>query len=203
MQSKVFAVAFSFLLLLALSSLMFMSRVGANFVAAPANPEICFLSPVNTTYSSNNISIDVGFETYKTHYHGGPTLETSRQFQYALDEGEFQRVRITHSIIGEQPGSDVWFEGFIQLHNLAEGRHNLTVKVVFDYSEPGYPPSQNYNIHTETIANAYIEINSQHESPHDTSETQGYLPIIVSVAAITLVSSAFVYAYRRRQKPAA
>lgn len=195
-----FAVAFSFLLLLTASALMFMPRAEANFVFPPANPEIRFLSPVNTTYSSNNISIDVGFETYKTHYQGGPTLEISRQFQYALDEGEFQLVRITNSSIGEQPGSDVWFEGFIQLHNLAEGRHNLTVKVVFDYSEPSYPPSQKYSIHTETISNAYIEINSQYESPQNTSEEQGYLPIIGSVAAIAIVSSASAVTYRRRQK---
>jgi hypothetical protein len=201
MRGKVFAVVCSFLLLLALLSLMFMPRAMANFVSAPANPEIHFLSPVNTTYSSNDVSINVGFETYRTHYSGGPTLELSRQFQYSLDGAEFQRVRITNSSIGQQPGSDVWFEGFIQLHNLTEGRHNLTVKVAFNYSAPSYPSSQRYSIHTETVSNASIVIDSQYDSSGNTSETPVYLPIIVSVVALALVSSASVFTYRRRQKP--
>ncbi len=188
------------LLLLVLSSLSLMPSAEANFVSPPANPEIHFLSPVNTTYSSNNISINIGFETYKTSYYAGPRLESSRQFQYALDGEEYQRIRITNASIGQNPGSQVWFEGLIQLHNLTEGLHNLTVKVVFNYSEPSYPPSQNYNIHTETISNAYLVIDSQYDSTHNALETPVYLLIIGSVVAIALVSSAALCAYRRRQK---
>jgi hypothetical protein len=198
MQKKVFAVAFSFLLL-TLSTLMFMPRAEANFVSPPANPEIHFLTPVNTTYSSNNISVEVGFETYRTHYHGGPTLELSRQFQYSLDGTDYQRVRITNSSIGQQPGSNVWFEGFIQLHNLTEGWHNLTVKVVFNYSEPAYPPSQRYDIHTETVSNAYFVIDSSNDSLHNTSEAPVNYPIIVLVVAVALVSSVSAFAYRRQK----
>lgn len=115
MLSRVFAGVCLFLLVLTLSALMFISRAEANFVLPPVNPEIHFLSPVNTTYCSNNVSIKVGFETYKTHYYGGPTADFLRQFQYALDGGEFQRITITNSSIGQNPGSQVWFEGLIRL----------------------------------------------------------------------------------------
>ena len=93
----------------------------------------------------------------------------------------------------------MWFEGLIHLQNLTEGRHNLTVKVVFDYSEATYP-DQHYDIHTETISNAYLTINSEYDSSHNTSETPSYLPIIVSVVAIALVSSVSAFTYHKRQK---
>src|SRR3990172_6435250 len=123
-------VALCLILLLSLSILTgysFANRANANFVFPPSNPVITFESPINTTYNTNNISLKVEFYTYKTGYYGAPEEESLRQFQYSIDKNDFQPIEITNSSIGKNPGTEVYFDGLINLHQLSEGYHNLTV----------------------------------------------------------------------------
>ena len=115
-QKKLFPLSFTFLLLiLLLTSPSFTKIANANFVFGPTNPIIYFKSPVNTTYTTNNISLAVKFDTYKTGYYGAPEDESLRQFQYSIDGKELQPIEITNSSIGINPGADVFFEGLIHL----------------------------------------------------------------------------------------
>ena len=176
-------VALWLILLLSLSILTgysFANRANANFVFPPSDPVITFESPINTTYNTNNISLKVEFYTYKTGYYGAPEEESLRQFQYSLDGTDFQSIKITNSSIGRNPGTEVYFDGLINLHQLSEGHHNLTVKVLFDYSDLNSPyntvgnTSEHYHFHTESISNVYLIVatpneNSQSSSIADTS----------------------------------
>ena len=108
----------------------------ANFVFPPANPEITIVSPTNSTYNMATLSLKVTFDTYKTGYPGGPDSDKTRLFTYALDGETQKNITITRFSVAMNPGYDVFFEGSERLPELAEGQHNLTVRVVFVYDNP-------------------------------------------------------------------
>ena len=164
----------------------------ANFCFPPANPVISFTSPVNTSFSTNNVSFAVKFSTYKTGYTGAPENESLRHFLYAVDEDEFQPIEITNSSIGLNPGADVYFDGLINLNKLSQGYHNLTVRAVLDYDQ--YPTSP-INTHTENTAYAYFLIDSIPDA-----EIPPLYPLIVSVLAVIAVVAVSVLIYYIRFK---
>ena len=198
-------VALCLILLLSLSILTgysFANRANANFVFPPSNPVITFESPINTTYNTNNISLKVEFDTYKTGYYGAPEEEALRQFQYSIDKNDFQSIEITNSSIGKNPGTEVYFDGLINLHQLSEGYHNLTVKVIFDYSDLNSPyntvgdTSEHYHYHTESISNVYLTVatpseNSQSSSIPNTSVPEFswlmILPLFLSILFVVVL----------------
>ena len=147
------------------SAILFLAVVGAqptflvkaNFVFPPSNPGITIESPINRTYDTNTLSLNVTVRTYKTGYPGGPTSDATRLFTYALDGGEPENITITNASVAMNPGGDVFFEGSMRLPELIEGLHNLTVRVVFDY-----PPSWEgaSSFHTESEANVYFRIDA-------------------------------------------
>ena len=164
----------------------------ANFCFPPANPVISFTSPVNTSFTTNNVSFTVKFSTYKTGYTGAPENESLRHFIYAVDEDEFQPIEITNSSIGLNPGADVNFDGLINLHQLSQGYHNLTIRAVLDYDQyPTYP----INTHTENTAYAYFLIDSIPDA-----EIPPLFPLVVSVLAVLAVVAVSALIYYMRFK---
>jgi hypothetical protein len=149
----------------------------ANFVFPPSNPRITMVSPTNTTYNTNNLSLQVTFETYHTGYEGGPDYGTSRLFTYALDGKNPENITITNASVVRIPGSNVFFEGSMRLPELTEGLHNLTVRVVFDYPPPGW--DEPYSFHTESVSTVYFRIDTvpQHISVL-TPENKTYMLIV-------------------------
>jgi hypothetical protein len=152
------------LLFSALAGAKLIDSAKANFVFPPSNPRITMVSPTNTTYNTNNLSLQVTFETYHTGYEGGPDYDTSRLFTYTLDGKNPENITITNASVVRIPGSNVFFEGSMRLPELTEGLHNLTVRVVFDYPPPGW--DEPYSLHTVSVSTVYfrIDIVPQHIS---------------------------------------
>lgn len=212
-HSKLFAFFFSLMLLLAISSLSPSQLADANFLLPPAPPEVRFLSPVNTTYSSNDISLIVEFYTYKTGYYGAPEDESLREFQYSIDEASYLPITITNSSVGRNPGNDVSFQGAIRLSGLNEGLHNLTIQVVFDYSDLNYPykvgnySSEHYNFHTESNSTVYLIVDNSSGSTNNNlspnlPEAPPLLPIVISIAILgAIVAISILFIARRGKKP--
>jgi hypothetical protein len=178
-----------------LTGYTFPNRANANFVFPPSDPVITFESPINKTYSTNNISLKVEFYTYKTGYYGAPEEESLRQFQYSLDGTDFQSIKITNYSIGRNPGTDVYFDGLIELHQLSEGEHNLTVKVIFDYSDLNSPyntigdTSEHYRYHTESTSDVYLIVakSSENSQPSPSVPEFSWLTILPLLLATPIV----------------
>jgi hypothetical protein len=189
------------LLFLALASTTFKETVKANFCFPPSNPAINFQSPVNTTYSTNDIYLKIEIYTYKTGYYGAPDDESLRNFSYSLDGAGFLPFEITNSSVGMNPGTDVYFYGLIELHQLNEGYHNLTVKVVFDYSDLNSPyntvgdTSEHYHYHTESVSNAYLAVTTSNKSQSSSTANNSVpelpwllvVPLLLAVISVAVV----------------
>ncbi len=180
------------LFMLMLTPPLFTESTRGNFVFPPAKPIIEFQSPVNTTYTTDNISLKLEVYTYKTGYYGAPEDESLRHFLYSVDNGEFQPIKIVSSSVGRNPGADVYFYGLIDLHQQSGGYHNLIVKVVFDYSDLNSPyntvgnTSEHYNYHTESISNAYFRVDTFAQrisilSPVNETYNPSGIPLIFSL----------------------
>jgi hypothetical protein len=180
------------------TSPLFTETTQGNFVFPPANPTINFQSPVNTTYSTNDISLKVEFYTFKTGYYGAPEEESLRNFMYSLDGAEFLPIEITNSSVGSNPGTDVYFDGLIDIHQLSEGYHNLTVKVVFDYSDLNSPyntignTSEHYHYHTESTSNAYLIVAIPNENSQPSPSVPEFslltlLPLLLSIPIAMII----------------
>jgi hypothetical protein len=130
----------------------------ANFCFAPSNPRITTVSPTNTTYNTNNLTLQVAIATYKTGYPGGPDSDDTRLFTYSLDGKNPENITITNSNVARHPGGSVFFEGSMQLPKLTEGAHNLTVNVVFDYPPGGVGSYQGF--HTASSSAVYFRIDT-------------------------------------------
>ena len=133
--------------------------VKANFCFGPSNPLITMISPTNTTYNTNDLSLQVTFATYKTGYPGGPDSDATRLFTYTLDGKAPENITITNASVASYPGGDVFFEGLMRLPKLTEGAHNLTVNVVFDYP-PGGGGSSYQGFHTASSSKVYFRIDT-------------------------------------------
>jgi hypothetical protein len=168
----------------------FTSIANANFAVQPSNPSITFNSPVNTTYTVNNVSLNVTIVTYTTSWSGSPEDESYRQLEYSVDGNEFQPIEITNATIGgRKPGIPVRFDGLISLHQLSEGNHTLTVKAALDYYSYDYPqPGKNWQ-HTESIANAYLFIDTVVDTPIPEPIDNSLIPhpqLTIIVLAVTV-----------------
>ena len=186
-----------------LTEYSFSNIATANFVFPPSDPIITFESPVNTTYNTNNISLKVEFYTYKTGYYGAPEEESLRQFQYSIDENIFEPLKITNSSIGRNPGTDVFFDGVIDLQQLSEGYHNLTVKAVLDYSDLNYPYkagnySETYNFHTESTARAYLIVDVVPE-PSSTSTVPEFSWLVILAIPLSIMPLVIMKLLRRNK----
>lgn len=126
--------------------------VKANFCFPPANPAITVESPTNRTYNMRTLFLNMSVWTYKTGYEGGPARNSSRLFVYSLDGESYESITITKAEVGINPGSNVFFEGFVILSGLTQGFHNLTVRVVFDY--------YGGEIHTESNSTVFFWIDT-------------------------------------------
>lgn len=180
--------------------IVFTNVANANFVFPPSNPDIIFNSPVNTTYTTNNVSLNVTVATYLTGWYGGPRDKSLTWLEYSIDGSKFQPLNITNSITEGNPGNTAQFNCSISLYQLSEGNHTLTVKAVLDYYTYNYPqPGENF-LHTESTSNAYIIINSVLYSPDsDTMGNSGIsIPQLIIVFALTaaVVVSLLVYYLR-------
>ena len=129
------------------------------------------------------------FFTYRTGYTGALENASLRHFLYSVDNSEFLPIEITNASIGKNPGSEVYFYGLISLHQLSQGYHNLTVKVVLDYDQ--YPPAP-INTHTENIACAYFIIDPVKDTTSYNDNSMDELPplilFIASIFAITVIA---------------
>lgn len=136
----------SALLLAAMAGSQLNSFVKGNVMIGIVMPAINVISPTNTTYRTNNLSLRANFITITTGlYDGGPRYENTRSFTYRLDGKHPENITITEFDIGINPGAYVFFEGYILLTDLAEGLHNLTVRADFSYSSfDPYDPSLHY-----------------------------------------------------------
>ena len=166
----------------ALISLFLLSVVGGvstnflvkgNFCFPPANPIITIESPTNRTYNVHTLFLNMSVYTYKTGYEGGPARNSSRLFVYSLDGESYEPIIITKAEVGLNPGSNVFFEGFAILSGLAQGFHNLTVRVVFDYYD-GDP-------HTESNSTVFFWIdtapNISLQMPENVTYTSTRIPL--------------------------
>jgi hypothetical protein len=184
-----------------ISALLFSAMAGAqlslvtkaNFVFPPANPIITITSPTNGTYNVTTLTLEVTFETYKTGYLGGPESNTTRLFTYTLDEMKPEPINITNSSVAINPGGDVFFEGSANLTELADGPHNLTVRVVFDY------PSDSASwesFHTESESTVCFRIETAPPFP-----TTLVLASATSVAVVAVIGlAALVYTRKRKRE---
>ncbi len=147
---------FSVLLFSSLAGTTRIDCAKANFVFPPMNPYITLVSPTNKTYSVNDLFLDMTVHTYTTGYLGGPESDATRLFTCTLDGKNPENITITNASVARNPGGDVFFEGSAHLSNLTEGQHNLTVRVVFDYSD-GNPYNPSFR-HTESVSTVCFRI---------------------------------------------
>ena len=125
----------SMLLLAAMAGAQLDILVKGNVMIGIVKPTINLISPTNTTYNTNNLSLKANFTTITTGlYDGGPRYENTRSFVYSIDGKNPENITITKFDIGTNPGAYASFEGEVLLKDLAEGLHNLTVRVDFNYS---------------------------------------------------------------------
>jgi hypothetical protein len=153
----------------------------ANFVFPPSNPVITIESPANRTYSTNSLSLEVTFRTYKTGY-----IMSGRIYTYSLDEKAPERIPITNSSVAVNPGGLVFYEGAANLTNLPEGLHNLKVRVALLYSDANDPGNiwggEHYNFHTESISTVNFRVDTVPQNvsilmPENTTYTPNGVPL--------------------------
>jgi hypothetical protein len=184
----------------------FTNLANANFVFPPSNPHINFISPVNTTYIKNTLFLKVNITTYLTGWYGGPRNMSLTQLEYSLDNNSFQPLEITDSVTEGNPGNTAYFDCLISLYNLSEGNHTLTVKAVLDYYSYEYPNPGRNDLHTESVANAYLfidaipdntptPINSPIENSISPSEL--FIPVVAVIAILAACVAVYFLRIKR------
>ena len=158
MKRKTIALTLALALLFsAVAGAQFSLLAKANFVFPPANPHITVESPANRTYSTNSLSLNVTFRTYKTGY-----VMLARIYTCTLDEKKAELISITNSSVARNPGGLVFYEGAANLTNLTEGLHSLKIRVAIIYSDFNDPNTitggEHYRINTESISTVYFRI---------------------------------------------
>ena len=165
------------LLITAIAGAQLILLAKGNIMIGIVKPAINVVTPANTTYSTNALSLRVKFITITTGlFDGGPRYENTRSFTYTLDEQEPENIPITKFNVGQNPGADVFFEGEDVLKGLAEGLHNLTVRVVFKYSSFNPSDPSLFYAESESIVCFRIDTVPQNISiltPENTSYTFG------------------------------
>ncbi len=163
----------SALLFSAMAAAQLSPSAEANIMIGIVKPSISIASPTNTTYSANALSLRARFETIATGlYDGGPRYEQTRLFTYAVDGRNQNNITIIKFDVGDNPGASVFFEGVAFLEDLTEGPHNLTVRVVFNYSS--YIPSDPSLFYAESASTVCFRIDTVPQnisilSPENTS----------------------------------
>lgn len=167
MKRETFAITLIIVMLFgAMASLQPEFLVKGNVMIGIVPPVINVVSPTNTTYNTNNISVNARFTTITTGlYDGGPRSENTRLFTYSLDGKNPENFPITNFSIGLNPGTKVSFEGEVNLRDLTEGLHNLTIRVVFNYSKEHYPSeTSHYYSEAESVVFFRVDTVSQNIS---------------------------------------
>jgi hypothetical protein len=188
--------------IIVVTPIIFTNMASANFCFSPRNPDIIFNSSVNTTYTMNDVFLNLTIATYKTGWSGAPEDESYRLFEYSIDGNDFQPIEILNATIGHHPGNRVHFDCLISLYQLSEGNHTLTVKAALDYYE--YNPYEDLR-HTESISNAYLIIDAVPDntptSTNNTLENSAISPselIIPIIAAIIVIAVTVSVYYLKR-----
>jgi hypothetical protein len=197
-QKRISAFTLTALLsILVVTPIMFTNLANANFVFPPSDPNITFTSPVNTTYTTSDVFLNVTIDTYQTGWGGGPREESYRHLEYSVDGNEFQPLEIiTISLFQRNPGNPAIINCSINLYGLSEGNHSLAVKAVFDYYSYDYPKPGRNTLHTESIANAYLFIDTVVDTPNPEPIDNSQIPhpqltiiaLAVTVAVIISIS---------------
>jgi hypothetical protein len=130
-----------------------LSLTRANFTWPPTSPKVSITSPINeTTYNSNNLTLDAVFNTYMSGY-GPPDTKT---FTYTLDGNRPQPLIVTNSFLDANPGQNIFFECSANLSDLTNGAHSLSVYGELNYS--AYPYGNFPAVHTESNATVIFRI---------------------------------------------
>jgi hypothetical protein len=202
-KKSAFALTLLLMISIVVTPIAFTNMANANFVFSPSNPDITFTSPVNTTYNTSDVSINVTIDSSLTGYSGGPNDERYTKLEYAIDGSSVFRpmIVVTKDFYYEVHGFSVQFNCSINLYSLREGNHTLTVKASFDYYYDSEHPSI---FETESVANAYLFIDAvpdntptPTDSPIQSSQiSPSQLVIIVLVVIAAVVVSISVYYLR-------
>lgn len=186
----------------------FTNMANANFVFQPSNPDITFTSPVNTTYNTSDVSINITIDSSLTGWFGGPDDERYTKLEYAIDGSSVFRpmIVVTKDFFHMNQGFSAQFNCSINLYNLREGNHTLTVKAAFDY----YYDSEDYSLfHTESVANAYLLIDAVPDNtptliPTNSSKDNIQISpselVIPIIAIMTLVAVTVSVNYLRKKR---
>jgi hypothetical protein len=200
MKRKAFVLLLT-LLCTAMASAQLSLLASANFCAPPSNPTITIISPTNQTYNTSNVTLRVAFDTYKTGDWDGPANNETRFFTYSIDGKAAENLVITNASVGTNPGTHVFFEGSGALSGLADGMHNVSVRVVFTYHNRDFNGYRTWNTESNTTVNFKIETLSQTNNIPQTTENQTTVLIagIVLVVTIGAVTGLLVY-FRNQNK---
>ncbi|MGD6811096.1 MAG: hypothetical protein ACQCN3_15490 [Candidatus Bathyarchaeia archaeon] len=190
--------------IIVVTPIAFTNMANANFCFPPSNPDITFNSPVNTTYATNDVFLNVTIDTYLTGWFGGPTDESYTRLEYSVDGNNFQPLTIVSSITQGNPGNPAQFNCSISLHQLSNGNHTLMVKAVFDY----YEHLNEKLRHTESVANAYLIIDAVPDNMPTSISTSSpkedihFSPseLVISAIAIMVLMAVAVSVYYVRIK---
>jgi len=202
-QNRIAAFTLTVMLSIIVVTPIIANWANANFCFGPSHPDITFNSPVNTTYTTNNVFLNVTIATYLTGWSGGPRDESFTHLEYSVDDNQFQPLNITNAITKGNPGSSAHFNCSISLHQLSEGNHTLTVKAALDYYSYEYPqPGKNW-LHTESIANAYLFIDTVVDTPNPEPINNSLIPhpqLTIIVLAITTAAIISISVLRLKRK---
>ncbi len=192
------------LTIIVVTPITFTNVANANFTFPPSNPHITFTSPVNTTYTTKDVFLNVTIDTFPTGYNGGPTKESTSHLEYSIDGSSVFHPMIvvtkelSYTIRGYLPR----FNCSINLYSLSEGNHTLTVKAAFDY----YLEPEGYSCSTKSVATAYLTIDAVPDNtptPTDSPiENSRILPseLVIPIIAIIILIAVTVSVYYLRIK---
>ena len=95
----------------------------------PTNPEITIVTPTNTTYTTNSLSLNIKIATQ---YDGYYFNSSERRITYSLDEKENVALKQINYSYNQDIKTSV-VEASTLLTELTQGDHSLTVYVEYDY----------------------------------------------------------------------
>ena len=137
----------------------------ANVYIPPMPPLITIVSPTNSTYNVNTLSLEVTVRTIKGMYH---ELKAPIIFTYTLDERTPERISIENfssPMFGDYPEEKVtWinassFEVTANLANLTDGLHSLRV-YVYAVSIGDYEGGEDDIVPTKSNATVNFRVDS-------------------------------------------
>jgi hypothetical protein len=168
--------------------------VNGNVMLGITRPTINLISPTNTTYNTNDLSLKANFTTYTTGlYDGGPRYENTRSFTYSIDGKHPENINITKFDIGYNPGTYVFFEGEVLLNDLTEGLHNLTVRVDFNYSSFNPSDPSLYPAGEQSIVYFRVDTSPHNSSSEALNAADFLLPLLVTGISVFGISAIFYF----------